>query len=199
MPGFSLGPGRDRGLVVALLLLASAGCGSSATLDALGISGLAPSGSWKPADPASFVVPGRAIAAWTGPEGSSLVVYRALPAPRTDAEGLVREMTTRMENLPDLRVIKAGVRTVAGVSAAWVEIVAPGTGDALAPSGLGKPIAPEGKRLVPTRRVAIGIAGRDQIVWFLWHSPESAASSLATEVDAAVAKLTIRDGPSSPS
>ena len=108
-------------------------------------------------------------------------------------------MTTRMENLPELRIVKAGVRSVGGRPAAWIEIVAPGTGDALAPSGLGKPIAPEGKRLQPTRRIAIGIPGRDQTVWLVWHAPDSAAASLATEVDAAIAKLTFRDGPPSSS
>lgn len=186
------GARRRCGAILVGLALASAGCGSSSKLDAIGLSGLAPSPSWKVADPSTFLVPGRSVAAWTGPGGSSLVVVDALPAPRTDAGVLAREMTSRLENLPELRIAKSAVRPIGGIPSAWVEIVAPGTEGGLAPTGLGRPIAPEGKKLVPTRRIAAGIPGRDRTVWLIWHAPESEASKLSAEAESAIANLAIR-------
>lgn len=181
------------------LLSLGAGCGSNATLAGLGVSGLHPSKSWTAADPSSFVVPGRAIAAWRSPEGGSLVVLRALAAPRTNAAGLASELTTRLENLPELRIVKSSLRLVGGVRSAIVEIVAPGPGDALAPSGLGRPIAVDDRPLIPTRRIAVGIPGRNQTVWLIWHAPESAAASLSNEVESVLERLVINDPPSSSS
>ncbi len=37
--------------------------------------------SWQPVQPLTWGVPGVALAAWAGPDGSSLVLYRTLPAP----------------------------------------------------------------------------------------------------------------------
>lgn len=190
-------------VVLALCLIASlsvsTGCGSYATLGGIGLTGLQPSKSWTVADPASFVVPGRAIAAWRSPEGGSLVVVLGLAAPRTDASGLASELTTRLENLPELRIVKSSQRSVGGVQAAIIEVVAPGSGDALAPSGLGRPVAVTDQPLIPTRRISVGIPGRNRTVWLIWHAPESTASSLSREVDSVLDRLVINDPPSSSS
>ncbi len=185
-------------MVVAFLSIAS-GCGSNANLAGIGFSGLHPSTSWTAADPRSFVLPGRAIAAWRSAEGGSLVVLQGLAAPRTDAAGLASELTTRLENLPELRIIKSHQRLVGGVPSAVVEIVAPGTGDSLAPSGLGRPIAANDQVLVPTRRISVGIPGRDRTVWLIWHAPESAAATLSSEVESVLDGLRINNPPSSSS
>ena len=184
-----------RSFVVFSLLSLASGCGSNANLAGIGLSGLRPSKSWAAADPSSFVVPGRAIAAWRSSDGGSLVVLRALAAPRTDAAGLASEMTTRLENLPELRIVKSSGRFVGGVQSAIIEIVAPGTGDAIAPSGLGRPIGADDRPLIPTRRIAVGIPGRNQTVWLIWHAPESAAASLSSEVDSVLDGLRIDDPP----
>ena len=100
-------------------------------------------------------------------------------------------MTVRLENLPDLRIVSGSVRKIGGVEAAMVEVVAPGTGDSLAPSGLGRPIAPDGKTLMPTRRISLGIPGPDRCRWITWHSPEGEADSLKLEVESAIKNLDI--------
>ncbi len=53
---------------------------------------------------------------------------------------LAEAMGNRLENLPGLKLLVKRSETVAGTQAARVEVTAPGTGDALAPSGLGEPI-----------------------------------------------------------
>ena len=66
-------------------------------------------------------------------------------------------LANRLENLPGLRIRDRRTETVGGTTAAQVEVVAPGTGDALAPSGVGTPIAPAGEVAGPDP------AGHDRI------------------------------------
>ena len=106
-------------------------------------------------EPATWMVPGTPLAAWSGPDGSSFVVYRTLWVPEGSAEMLAEALGNRLENLPGLKLLVKRTETVAGVPAARVEVIAPGTGDALAASGLGEPIEPPGKTLIPTRQVTL--------------------------------------------
>jgi hypothetical protein len=94
-----------------------------------------------------------------------------------------------LESLPDVRLIVNQSETVAGVDAARVEAVGPGTGDALAPSGLGKPVAPEGKSLIPTRQVTLAFARPSQTVYLVGHMPESAHDQIAPQFDAMLKTL----------
>ena len=171
--------GPRRGVIVALALLSS-GCGRAAPPEAVVVS---PGGSWSAIDPAKVVVPGVALHAWRGPEGSSLSISKGIPAPRATARTLRMDLASRLENLPGLNVAKSETATVGGVEAARVEVVAPGTGDVIAPSGMGKPIAPDGETLVPTHRVSVGFARPDGNYWITWHYPESASATLGPEVD----------------
>jgi hypothetical protein len=135
------------------------------------------------------MVPGVPLAAWSGSEGSSLVVYRTLPVPGGSAATITEGLANRLENLPGLQVRERRTETVAGLSAARVEVVAPGTGDALAPSGVGTPVAPAGKSLLPTRRVILGFSGPVETLYFTWHIPESSYDRIAPEVQATLDSL----------
>jgi hypothetical protein len=128
------------------------------------------------------MVPGTALAAWSGPEGSSFVVYRTLWVPGASAEMLSEAMGNQLESLPNLKLLVKRVETVAGAPAARVEVVAPGTGLALAPSGLGTPIEPTGKALIPTRRVTIAFARPSGTIYLTWHMPEGAYNRIEPEI-----------------
>jgi hypothetical protein len=175
-------------------LLLITGCGGT-PLERAGVSGLRPSEGWTEVDPSRFAVPGRAIAAWSGPNGSSLVVAKLLAVPHASADTLTREMSARFENLPELRIVQASKKKIGGIESAYIEVVAPGTGDALAPTGLGKPIAPPGKELVDTRRISLGIPAASQTLWLIWHAPEASAGALTAEIEKAIKNLAIQDRP----
>ena len=119
------------------------------------------------------------LAAWSGPDGSSLVVYRTLWVPGASAEMLAEALGNRLENLPGLRLLVKRSEIVAGMPAARVEVVAPGTGDALAASGLGKPIEPAGKTLVPTRQVTLAFSRPGDTIYLTWHIPEASYERIA--------------------
>ncbi len=130
------------------------------------------------------MVPGVPLAAWSGPEGSSLVVFRALPVPDGSAAILVEALANRLENLPELQVRDKRTESVGGMTAARVEVVAPGTGDALAASGVGTPIAPPGKTLIRTRQVTLGLARSEATLYLRWHAPESLFERIAPDIRA---------------
>ena len=85
---------------VATLLLA--GCQRSAPLARAGIA-VHPPASWRPVEPSAHQVPGVALAAWAGPEGSSLSLYRTLPAPGGSPAMIAEALANRLENLPGMR------------------------------------------------------------------------------------------------
>jgi hypothetical protein len=187
--------------VIRLTLFVSAllfsGCGDTISLESAGVSGLRPSSGWKSVAPGRYVVPGRAIAAWSGPDGSSLVVFTTLSGPKVGAEGLLKEIRMRFENLPELRIVEASKRIVGGVESAYFEVIAPGTGDELAPTGLGKPIALQGKTLIATRRISLGIPGQTRNLWLTWHAPDNSATSLKAEVASATRDMIVQERPQS--
>jgi hypothetical protein len=175
-----------RRLTVPLLIIAivgSSGCQPSAPLERVGIA-MTPPASWRRVEPFSRQVPGVPLAAWGGPDGSSLVVYRTLPAPGGSAETIAEELANRLENLPELRLIVNRTETIGETTGARVEVVAPGTGDALAPSGTGTPTAPAGKALVPTREVIVGFHRPDATLFLTWDTPESSYARIAPDIDA---------------
>ncbi len=192
-----LAPSRRPG-VLGLALMFLCGCRAPTPSDSEveGVRLNLPT-SWSQVPKSTFPVPGTPLSAWKGPAGASLVVFRTLPAPGRTAKGLAEELANRMTNLPGVRVEVRRVERLAGREVARVEVVAPGVGDALAPSGQGVPVAPAGKALVPTRRVTFGIPGAGPIRWLTWHFPESSRARVAPRVDAAVASLRWEDGTSS--
>ena len=140
--------------------------------------------SWHPLTAPARQVPGVPLAAWAGPDASSLVIYRELPAPGCTPAMIAEALANRMENLPELRLVAKRTETVAGTTAARVEVIAPGTGNALAPSGIGSPKAPDGKTLIPTRQVTIGFLRPSGTIYFSWNSPESSYSRIAPDIEA---------------
>jgi hypothetical protein len=135
------------------------------------------------------MVPGVALAAWSGPEDSSLVLYRTLPIPGGSAESIVEGLANRLENLPTLQLRVRRTERIAGTTAARVESVAQGTGDALAPSGIGTPVAPEGKTLLATHQVTLGFIRPNETLYLTWHVPESSFERIAPEIQATLDSL----------
>jgi hypothetical protein len=101
-------------------------------------------------------------------------------------------MANRLANLPGLRVVRQGSERVGGAEVAWVEVAAPGVGDALAPSGRGVPVAPGGKTLRPTREVVVAFLRPADTVSLVWHAPEDAADALASQVRETLKTLEVR-------
>ncbi len=168
--GIPLVPSLRRAAVVLGLLGLGPGCQSSSPLVSAGVDLTVPS-SWRPVARTMWPVPGVPLAAWSGPDGSSLVIYRSLPVPDGSAESLARGLATRLTNLPGLTMLDQGISTVSAHPAARVEVIAPGTGDTLAPSGAGTPIAPPGRTLVDTRRLMVVIPRKGDTLTLLWHFP----------------------------
>jgi hypothetical protein len=127
------------------------------------------------------------------------VVSRALPIPGGTAEGVAVALANRLANLPGLRVEVETTEAHDGHRFARVEVVAPGTGDALAPSGAGTPVAPEGRSLIPTRRIILGLVRPADTLYLTWHAPESERTRLAEQVDLTLRRLRVemhgRDSP----
>jgi hypothetical protein len=141
-----------------------------------------PPAAWKRVEPGTWRVPGVALSAWSGPEGSSLVVYRTLPVPGGTPEMMAEGLANRMENLPGVRILHRRTESVGGTTAALVALVAPGTGDALAPSGAGSFVVPEGKTLVPTRQVTLGFLAPDRTIYLRWHVPDGSYDRIAPDI-----------------
>jgi hypothetical protein len=185
---------RRLGWPAALLLVAVTGCRPASPLGQAGV-GFTPPPPWRSVAPTTWPVPGRPMAAWAGPDGASLVVYRALPVPGGDATELATALANRLTNLPGLRVVERRVETWSGAEAARVEAVAPGTGGALAPSGTGVPLVRDVAALVPTRRVVIGFARPDDTFYIAWHAPESSNPWLQEQVRATLKGLKLGSQP----
>jgi hypothetical protein len=189
-PRRSAAPGWARSGPLALALFVT-GCGAPSPLEQAGVT-LGPPPGWEPADPKGTAVPGTPLAAWTGPQGSRLVVFRSLRTPRGEAKAIAEEQARRVENLPEMRVVARGVEGRGGREAARVEVVAPGTGGALAPSGRGRPEATKGRALVPTRGVSLAFPRPDDTLWLSWHYPETAHAEVAPQVEATLGTLKLR-------
>jgi hypothetical protein len=145
------------------------------------------------------LVPGVPLAAWSGPDGSSLVVYRALAIPGGSGASIVEALANRLDHLPGLEIRERRVDQVAGTTAGRVEVTAPGIGVALAPSGAGTPVAPEGQSLVPTRQVTVALVRPDGTLYLTWHMPESAYARVAPDIQATLdtIRFTSSSGPAS--
>lgn len=176
-------------LILGLLLLP--GCQPGRPLEEAGVR-LTPPEGWSAAETSAYVVPGTPLAAWEGPDGSSLVVFKTLEQPGAAAEKILTEYTNRLETLPGVKIVSRGLHEVGeGLEAARVVAVAEGTGSAFAPSGSGKPVAPKGQKLVPTMRVAIAIPRDHDVLWLTWHFPESAKDKLSPDVERTLETLEI--------
>ncbi|MFI5456144.1 MAG: hypothetical protein ACHRXM_11910 [Isosphaerales bacterium] len=173
---------------LAALLGLISGCQPAGPLGQAGVE-LTPPASWRPVEASAQIVPGVPLAAWSGPDGSSLVLYRTLWVPAGTAEMLAEALGNRLENLPGLRLLVKRTETAGGRAAARVEVVAPGTGGALAATGLGTPVEPTGKTLFPTRQVTLGFARPGDTLYLTWHVPESSYQQIAPEIQTTLDSL----------
>ena len=182
---------RRFGLASALVL--ATGCGTSPPLERSGVA-LTPPRSWRPIERTRVSVPGTPLAAWSGPAGgaASLVIYRALPIPDGTAKGLAEGLANRLTNLPGYRVLGRRTESWSGLEAARVDAVAPGTGDRLAASGIGKAVALDGRPLVPTKQVTFGFPRASDTLYLVWHAPESDGETLEGAIRETLRGLRIR-------
>jgi hypothetical protein len=122
-------------------------------------------------------------------------VYRTLPIPGGKAASLVEELANRLSNLPELTIVVRRTESWSGQEAARVEAIAPGTGNALAPTGTGTPVGPKGRNLVPTHRVAVGFPRGADTLWISWHYPESAHATVGPQIEATLKSLRLSGSP----
>ncbi|MFO0954749.1 MAG: hypothetical protein U0835_27020 [Isosphaeraceae bacterium] len=180
-------PGAGRGGLASVLMLAAfSGCGQGAgqPTDLM----VRPPQGWE-VEPGQWMVPGKPLRAWLGPDGASLVWYRSLPAPGIDALGLARAAGNRLQNLPDVQNVTVSPENLTGIDAARIEAVGPGTGSAFVPSGAGTPVAPKDGGLKPTRRIQILVSRPGETSHLVFHALENQASSLESAVRETLAGL----------
>jgi hypothetical protein len=127
-------------------------------------------------------VPGVLLAAWSGPENATLVLYRTLGVPAPNPEALARELANRLTNLPEARVLRAEAIDGPGGRLAFVEAVAPGDGGRLAPSGLGVARLDSGSP-IPTRQISVGRPGMARTLWLVAHYPDAAHERLGSVLE----------------
>ncbi len=140
---------------------------------------------WTPAAPSVSVpsVPGVRLAAWSGPDGAALILYRTLPIPEARPSALARELANRLTNLPGVRVIRPDPSGTNPDTHALVEVLGPGNSTGMAPSGLGEPRSAAGGPLVPTRQLTAVQTAAEQTLWLTCIYPDAAHDRLGPVVD----------------
>jgi hypothetical protein len=186
IPPFPFCATRRFGVLVAILSIT--GCQARGPLERAGVAVVVPE-SWSPVEASTWMVPGTPLAAWRGPEGASFVIYRTLPVPGATASLLMESLANRLLNLPELEVKVRRTESIAGQPAAWVEVVAPGDGASLAPSGGGIPLARNGSPLIRTRQLTVGFPRLSDTLYLSWHGPESAWETLEPKIAEILAGL----------
>jgi hypothetical protein len=140
------------------------------------------------------LAPGKVLEAYRVPAAAapgSLVVFRSPYLPETSVAQLIVQRRNLHVSLAETVIHEAREIEVAGRPAALFDISAQGTGSALSPTGLGKPIPPAGERQLPTRRLWVAIPrGPEQgtLEVFL-HYPEEEHEKLQAAWQAVLASL----------
>lgn len=185
-------PGAFRAALIAVFLVGS-GCSAGDPLAGAGLEVSAPPG-WQPFRPGPATVAGEPLYAVRGPLATA-IIYRTLPVPKGTARGLAAELSRRLENLPDLEILRVGTTRVGGMEAARVEVAAPGDGYSLAPSGMGRPALPDGRSLTRTHRISLGLPRRADTIWFVWHyaEDEQVRTRVEAEIEAMIRSISVRD------
>ena len=95
---------------------------------------------------------------------------------------LAEALANRLGNLPGAKLLVNRSETVAGRAVARLELVAPGTGDALAASGLGTPIELPGKPLLTTRQLTLVFPRSTDTIYLTWHMPEKSHDRIEPQI-----------------
>lgn len=181
-------------LAISGVLVFIAGCGVETPLQRAGVAVQVPQG-WEPVAPETWPVPGTALAAWRGPNRSSLVIYTTLPIPKPNALALGREMTDRLLNLTGVEVEEQGSVTLYGNLAARVQARGPGLGDCFVATSAGKASVPDGKTLETTQRVIVAIPRQQSTINLVWHSPAADAETLMSTIETMMIGLSLKPEP----
>ena len=182
---------QARLMCVAAVVVIIGGCGAEAPLERAGVALEVPQG-WEPVSPQTWPVPGTPLAAWRGPDQSSLVIYTTLPIPKPSAVALGHEMTNRLLNLTGIEVEPPGSMTLDGNMAARVQARGPGLGDCFVASSAGTASAPDGKTLQTTQRVIVAIPRQGPTINLVWHSPVTNSDTLMSTIETMIAGLSLK-------
>ena len=150
--------------------------------------------AWTPWTGAPLAAPGELLEAYRVPTAAgdgSLVIFRSPYLPETTVGQLLVARRLLLENLPSLTVHEAREIEVAGKPALLVDVTAEGTGWSLSPTGLGKPIPPEGKKQFPTRRHWVSVPRGPGLgtLEIFFHSPAPEHERLLPEWEAVLRSL----------
>jgi hypothetical protein len=171
----------------------ASGCTRSTPLERSGFSLKVPHG-FQSSPVKNHPVPGRPLAAWKGPSGSALIVYKTLPVPDVSPASYVVALANRLENLPGVQVVSQDVDKIAGLDAARVYAVAPGDGGSFAPSGTGTPVSLSGKELIPTRLLTLAFLRPADTLCVAFYCPEAEYKSLRPAWEAIRKSMTLEGG-----
>ncbi|GAC1472889.1 MAG: hypothetical protein NVSMB9_20680 [Isosphaeraceae bacterium] len=189
----SIGTGRKaslRSLASLVCLPIFIGCSTDDPLERAGVSLRLPPG-WRRVSETAWPVPGTPLAAWSAPGGSSLVIYQTLPAPGMNSSQIAEGHANRLKNLPGLRIGARTTELIGGVEAIRLTVSAPGTGDALAPSGRGLATGTREKPLIPTRRILDILARPNAVLFLVWHNPEDSSGTFDPRIHEIMKSLKI--------
>ncbi len=179
-------------LMAAAALLSISGCDPSPRSRA-GYEVAIPPG-WKPWEGAPAAVPGDLLEAYTAPAGestASLAIFRSPYLPEMAVQQLLTQRRFLLLNLPSLKIHEARELEVNNKPAALLDLTAEGTGKALSPTGLGKPIPPAGEKQQPTRRLWLILPRGPELgtLELLFHCPESEQARMAPAWEGIVKSL----------
>ncbi|MBI4586727.1 MAG: hypothetical protein HY717_22160 [Planctomycetes bacterium] len=149
---------------------------------------------WKPWEGEPPAVPGDLLEAFTAPAGestASLAIFRSPYLPGVTVQQLLAQRRFLLLNLPSLKIHEARELEVNGKPAALLDLTAEGTGKALSPTGLGKPIPPAGEQQQSTRRLWLILPRGPGLgtLELLFHCHESEHAKLAPAWEAILKSL----------
>ena len=118
-------------------------------------------------------VPGVPLAAWSGPDGSSLVLFRTLPSPGGSRENDRRGRRQPARESAGLTLVVHRTETVGDIPRRGSKSSRRAPAMPWPPADPAFRPSPPGKSLLPTREVTIGIHRPEATLFLTWNIPES--------------------------
>ncbi|MFM7149958.1 MAG: hypothetical protein ACKO23_08960 [Gemmataceae bacterium] len=135
---------------------------------------------WKKAEIADYKVPGKALAAFSGAESASVVVFVQEPGMAFDPRFIVDVSARAMEKKLEAKVHAKDVKTVAGKKAMWLVVEGKGTGGAI-----------DGQGSVQTSQHWVAVPREKDVLIVLLTSPTSRFEENSKSFEKVLKTLTI--------